>query len=77
VIIGQQRVIGLLTFLATPFVLLAVPANVLVLLVIGTVLGVSLLFAERLRAVGIGLLSATITTFVALVALGTMLAGVD
>jgi hypothetical protein len=77
VIIGQQRVVGLLTFLATPFVLLALPTNVFVSFAIGAVLGVLLLFADRLRTVGIGLLSGTITTFVALVALATMLAGVD
>ena len=50
-IIGQQRVIGLLTFFATPVALIAMPGNVFALFLGSTALGVSLLFLDRLRSV--------------------------
>gem|GEM_PF-3513763 len=76
-IIGQQRVIGLLTFLAAPFILLAMPGDVLMSFLLGTALGITLVFADRFRTVGIGLLVGTVTTFGLLVVLGEMLASVD
>ncbi len=77
VIIGQQRVIGLLTFFATPILLLAIPGYIVVLFLGSAALGILLLFIERLRSVGVGLLAGTIVTFGVLILLGTMLTGAD
>lgn len=77
VIIGQQRVIGLLAFFATPLLLLAIPADVVALFLGGAALGVFLLFIERFRSVGVGVLAGTIVTFGVLLLLATMLSGVD
>ena len=77
VIIGQQRVIGLLVFFATPFLLLAIPGDVVAVFLGSAALGVFLLFLERLRSVGIGLLAGTIVTLGVLLLLGAMLSGVD
>ena len=77
VIIGQQRVIGLLAFFATPFLLLAIPGDVVALFLGSVALGVFLLFIERLRSVGVALLAGTVVTLGVLLLLGTMLSGVD
>lgn len=61
-IIGQRRVIGLLTFFATPLVLVAAPGDVFVSFVVAMLLGISMLFADRCRAAGVGLLTGTIAT---------------
>ncbi|MDQ4091570.1 MAG: hypothetical protein M3163_14925 [Actinomycetota bacterium] len=77
-IIGQRRVLGLLAFFASPFIVLglgALSSDPLVPFVLVGVLGVSLLFVERLRAVGIGLLAGTATTFGGLLLLGAALTG--
>lgn len=76
-IVGQGRVVGLLTFFATPFALLAVPGDVLVSFVVAMLVGISMLFADRFRTAGIGLLSGTVATFGALLLLAAMLGGVD
>ncbi len=76
-IIGQRRVIGLLAFFATPFVLTAVPGGVLVSFVVSMLLGISMLFAYRFRPAGVGLLTGTVATFGALLLLGAMMGGVD
>ena len=76
-IIGQQRVIGLLVFFATPFLVLAIPGDVVALFLGTATLGVFLIFIERLRSVGVGLLAGTVVTLGAVLLLGTMLAGVD
>ena len=77
VIIGQQRVVALLAFFAAPFLLLAIPGDVVALFVGSVALGVFLLFVVRLRSVGVGLLAGTVVTLGALLLLGTMLSGVD
>ena len=77
VIIGQQRVIGLLAFFATPFLLLAIPGDVVALFLGSAAVGVFLLFVERLRSLGTGVLAGTIVTFGVLLLLGTMLSRVD
>lgn len=66
-----------MAFLATPFVLLLLPTGIFVSFAIVLVLGVSLLLLTPSRAVGIGLLAGTITTFAALSALATALGGAD
>lgn len=76
-IVGQQRVIGLLTFFATPIPLVALSTYSLLSFLAFIALGVLLLFLERLRSVGIGLLAGTAATIGALMLLGAMLAGVD
>ena len=77
VIIGQRRVIGLLTFLATPFLVLAGPGNVDVRFIVTSTLGVALLFLARFRTVGVGLLTGTLATLGVLLVMATRLAGVD
>ena len=76
-IIGQRRVVGLLTFFATPFVLLAVPGGIVVSFVVAMLLGILLLFADRFRTAGVGLLTGTVATFGALLLLAAMFGGVD
>ncbi len=76
VIVGQQRVLGLLAFFVTPFVLLAVP-GVLTGFLIATVLGIGLLFVRWGRSVGIGLLIGTGATFGGLLLLAALLGGAD
>jgi hypothetical protein len=76
-IIGQRGVIGLLTFFATPFVLLAVPGDIFVSFEVAMLVGISMLFADRSRTAGVGLLSGTVATFGALLLLAAMMGAVD
>ena len=66
-----------LAFFATPFLLLGIPGDVVALVVASVALGLFLLFIERLRSVGVGLLAGTLVTLGVLLLLGTMLSGVD
>ena len=75
-IIGRRGVLGVLAFFASPFVALALGqlwGDPLVPFVVVGVLGVSLLFVERLRTVGIGLLLGAATTLGGLLLLGAAL----
>jgi hypothetical protein len=76
-IIGQQRVIGLLTFFAAPILLLGLLTYSLWSLPIVVALGLLLLFFEPSRSVGIGLLIGTTALIGALMVLAAMLSGVD
>ena len=75
VIVGQQRVLGLLAFFVTPFVLLAVP-GVPAGFLIATVVGIGLLSVQWGRSVGIGLLIGT-ATLGGLLLLAALLGGAD
>lgn len=76
-ILGQQRVIGLLTFLATPILLIAAPGDVLVVFLGAAVLGGGLLYFDRLRSVGVGLVAGTFASVAVLLLLASMYSGVD
>jgi hypothetical protein len=76
-IIGERRVIGLLAFFATPLVLLVVPGDVSVSFVVAMLVGISMLFVERFRPVGVGLLTGTVAMFSGLLLLAAMMSGVD
>jgi len=79
VIVGQQRVIGLLAFLAAPVGVVALgsvfPHNFFVPFAAFVILGVALLFVPRIRSVGVGLVLGTLATVLGLLLLGAMLAG--
>ena len=78
--IGQRRILGLLAFFASPVIVLALGqlwGDPLVPFVVIGVVGVALLFVERLRTVGIGLLAGSATTFAGLLLLGAALTGAD
>lgn len=76
-IVGQRRVIGLLAFFATPVVLLAVPGGVVVSFGVVMLVGFAMLFADRFRPAGVGLLIGIVALFGGLLLLATMVAGVD
>lgn len=76
-IVGQRRVVGLLVFFATPFVLLAVPVDVFLAFAVAMLVGISMLFADRFRPAGVGLLTGTAAMFGCLLLLAAMLGGVD
>lgn len=62
-IAGQRRVIGLLAFFATPIVLLAVPGGVVVSFVVVMLVGFAMLFPDRFRPAGVGLLIGIVALF--------------
>jgi hypothetical protein len=78
VIEGQQRVIGLLAFLAAPIGVVALgsvfPHNSFVPFVAFLIIGLVLLFVARLRIVGVGLVFGTLATLLGLFLLASMLA---
>ena len=78
---GQRYVVGLLTFLGTPFALLAVAGGFgldpVVTLVAFLTVGGALLFVRRARYVGGAVLAGTLATLAFLLWLGSQLAGVD
>jgi hypothetical protein len=79
-IIGENRVIGLIVGFATPFMVLALGgifSNPLLILLMFAALGGALLLVERLRSVGIGLLAGTVLTLAALLTFAALLSGAD
>ena len=74
---SSQRVVGLLAFFATPIPLLVLSTYSLVPLFAFIALGVSLLFLERSRTAGVGILIGTAATVGAVLLFIGMFAGAD